>query len=200
MRLSSSQRVYVFCKSVIDRCLAAIVLVLLAPVFLFLYLLVMLMMGRPVIFTQQRMGRGDKPFTVYKFRTMLVSAPTAEYTKNDDPRITRLGAVMRKYRLDELPQFFNMLLGNMSLIGPRPEPVEHAEKYYQSIPHYHLRHIVKPGITGYAQVEMGYADSEDTTKIKFDYDKKYVENVSPGFDLWIVIKTIKVILTGFGAK
>jgi len=157
-------------------------------------------MGKPILFTQYRVGKNDKPFKIYKFRTMKNGSHSVKYAQEGDPRITKFGMIMRRFRLDELPQFYNILLGNMSLIGPRPEPVAHAKGYYESIPNYSDRHLVRPGITGYAQVAMGYANTEDATKIKVGYDLDYIARHSFLFDLKIVFKTVVIILTGFGVK
>ena len=191
-----------FFRSIIERLVSIIILLLLSPVFLLISLVILITMGRPIFFVQKRMGRNNTVFKMYKFRTMKNTpiAKTITYASIDDPRITKFGQILRKHRIDELPQFLNIVFGNMSLIGPRPEPMSLAEGYSQSIKDYSLRHLVNPGITGYAQVKMGYADSEQSTKIKLSYDLEYVKKISFKLDMKIILDTIKVVLTGFGAR
>jgi len=158
--------------------------------------------GGSVIFVQPRIGQGGKLFKMYKFRSMLPSSEVngAQMAVNGDSRITRFGHFIRQSRLDELPQLYNVLKGDMSLIGPRPEQMSFVERFNESIPFYRYRHIVKPGISGWAQVMQGYASDEDETKIKLEYDFFYIKNFSLTLDLLIVIKTIQTMLTGFGAR
>ena len=181
-----------------------IITVCLAPLLLLIFALVstaiLLTMGRPIFYTQKRMGFHNRPFTVYKFRTMINDADRLGETQTDDQRITRLGALMRKFRVDELPQFINILKGDMALIGPRPEWVQTAESFTKALPLYPLRHLVKPGITGWAQVNQGHAVGVKGNQEKLQYDLYYVKHFSPILDLKIVVKTIYTILTGFGAK
>lgn len=155
-----------------------------------------------VIFTQERIGQGAKPFKMYKFRSMIPSSETqgAKMATTNDKRITQFGRFIRKTRLDELPQFINVLKGEMSLIGPRPEQPSFVAQFNESIPFYAYRHIVRPGISGWAQVMHGYASDEDETKVKLEHDFYYIKNFSPTLDLLIVIKTIQTMLTGFGAR
>ncbi len=155
-----------------------------------------------VIFTQERIGQGAKPFKMYKFRSMIPSSETqgAKMATANDKRITQFGRFIRKTRLDELPQFINVLKGEMSLIGPRPEQPSFVSQFNESIPFYAYRHIVRPGISGWAQVMHGYASDEDETKVKLEHDFYYIKNFSPTLDLLIVIKTIQTMLTGFGAR
>ncbi len=198
--LKNRIKAYLFLRSFLERIISLCVLILLSPAFIIIASIIVMSMGRPIFFVQARMGRDNLAFNMYKFRTMHeVNKPIVYATKND-PRITKFGQFIRKHRLDELPQFLNILIGNMSLVGPRPEPMILAEKYNHTIPEYHVRHFVKPGITGYAQIKMGYADSEDTTKIKVAYDLEYVKNLSFLLDLKIIFSTFKVIFTGFGAR
>lgn len=155
-----------------------------------------------IIFTQRRIGQGGKLFTMYKFRSMvsLSEADGAKMATDDDVRVTRFGCFIRKTRLDELPQFINVLKGEMSLIGPRPEQLSFVETFNETIPFYRYRHIVKPGISGWAQVMHGYASDEDETKVKLEHDFFYIKNFSLTLDLLIVIKTIQTMVTGFGAR
>lgn len=156
----------------------------------------------PIIFSQKRIGQGEKVFTMYKFRSMIPTseAQGAKMAVAGDARITKFGRFIRKTRLDELPQFINVLKGEMSLIGPRPEQPSFVAQFNESIPFYTYRHIVKPGISGWAQVMHGYASDEDETKVKLEHDFYYIKNFSFTLDLLIVIKTIQTMLTGFGAR
>lgn len=155
-----------------------------------------------VLFTQQRIGQGGKWFTMYKFRSMVTDSEKegAKMAAEVDMRITKFGCFIRKTRLDELPQFINVLKGEMSLIGPRPEQLNFVEQFNETIPFYRYRHIVKPGISGWAQVMHGYASNEDETKVKLEHDFFYIKNFSLTLDLLIVIKTIQTMVTGFGAR
>lgn len=158
--------------------------------------------GGAVIYTQRRIGQGGKLFTMYKFRSMIASSEydQPQMATENDMRITKFGCFLRKSRLDELPQFFNVLKGEMSLIGPRPEQLSFVEKFNETIPFYRYRHIVKPGISGWAQVMHGYASDEDETKVKLEHDFFYIKNFSLTLDLLIVIKTLQTMMTGFGAR
>lgn len=155
----------------------------------------------PIIYTQTRIGKGNKPFTIYKFRSMRfdVDAPQ-QFAGESDPRITRLGKIIRKMRIDELPQFYNILKGDMSLIGPRPEQPDFVKTFDEKIPFYSYRHVVKPGITGWAQVRQGYATNVDQTQIKIEHDFYYIKNYSLLLDIFIILLTIRTVLTGFGAR
>ncbi len=155
-----------------------------------------------VFFTQRRIGQGGKRFTMYKFRSMRPCAEQygAQMATTDDMRVTKFGSFIRQTRLDELPQFINVLKGEMSLIGPRPEQLDFVKRFNDTIPFYRYRHIVKPGISGWAQVMHGYASDEDETKVKLEHDFFYIKNFSLTLDLLIVIKTIQTMVTGFGAK
>ena len=152
------------------------------------------------------MGYRGRAFTLYKFRTMKIddasagSARESAITREDDARITRLGRFLRRTRLDELPQIINILRGEMSWIGPRPEAVPLSEWYEMELPFYRYRHIVRPGISGWAQVMQGHVASPGEVLGKLHYDFYYVKNFSPWLDLLIVLKTIRTILTGFGAR
>lgn len=177
---------------------------LFAPLILLLGLLVALLvyldLGRPVLFAQERMGLGGKPFKAYKFRTMRGAPREGAYAGEEANRVTPLGRFLRRYRLDELPQFWNILKGDMNLIGPRPEQKVLAEAYAREIPLYPLRHAVRPGLTGWAQVEQGYAEGKEETLVKLAYDLYYIKHLSFWLDLRILFKTLWVLLTGFGAK
>ncbi len=197
--LKEGIKVYLFFRSVLERILSLCILIAFSPVFCIISFIILITMGRPIFFVQDRMGKGNRIFKMYKFRTMANNQDLA-YASENDPRITPFGHTLRKHRLDELPQFFNILIGNMSLIGPRPEPIQFVKNYIETIENYNLRHLVKPGITGYAQVKMGYADSADSTKMKVLYDLEYLRNLSLFLDIQIILKTLKVMFTGFGAR
>ena len=156
----------------------------------------------PAFFVQRRVGKGGREFSMYKIRSMRTDSEVngAQFAGEDDPRITRIGKFIRKMRIDELPQFLNILKGDMALIGPRPEQAAFVKEFEQVIPLYSFRHIVRPGITGWAQVTHGYAADEDETREKLAHDFYYVKNLSIWLDLDIVFKTIKTMLTGFGAR
>lgn len=155
-----------------------------------------------LFFVQTRMGQDCRPFSAVKFRTMR---PADEIARGpDDPlesdRITPLGRFLRRSRIDELPQFFNVLAGQMSLIGPRPDYWEHAIHYLDTIPGYRQRHVVLPGISGLAQVDGGYAEGVDATTAKTQLDLHYIRNSGPGLEVYIFWRTIYVVCTGFGAR
>lgn len=158
--------------------------------------------GRPVLFVQKRVGLGGRPFRMFKFRTMVADAEAngSAFATHDDPRITRIGALLRQYRLDEIPQFWNVLRGEMSIIGPRPEQLAFADEFDEAIALYRLRHAVRPGITGWAQVRQGYAADTLETEKKLRYDFYYVKHCSIGLDATIVWRTILTVATGFGSR
>lgn len=154
-----------------------------------------------IFYTQKRMGYRGKPFTMYKFRSMRSDVLGKGFTAGEeDPRITRVGTFIRKYRIDELPQILNVLKGQMSFIGPRPESSELSQWYEQDVAFFSYRHIVRPGLSGWAQVNQGYAAEVDGMTIKLQYDFYYIKNFSLWLDLLIVARTLRTILTGFGAR
>lgn len=150
----------------------------------------------PVFFTQARIGRKGQAFRIYKYKTMSGGA-THTWTAPNDPRITKVGKLLRKTRMDELPQFINLLTGHVSLVGPRPEQVQIVDQLCEQIPFYDERHIVKPGITGWAQLHT-YAGNIEETKLKLQYDLYYVKHRSILFDLEIIIKTLYHVFTWSG--
>jgi lipopolysaccharide/colanic/teichoic acid biosynthesis glycosyltransferase len=154
----------------------------------------------PVFFRQLRVGLGGRPFTVFKLRTMAHNHNGKEYTVPDDARITRMGRVLRQYRIDELPQIINILRGDMSWIGPRPEAVSLAEWYESEVPFYVYRHIVRPGISGWAQVHQGNVAEVDAARVKLEYDFFYIKHFSFWLDAVIVVKTVRTIVTCFGSR
>lgn len=186
---------------------ADIVLVLATlPVWLPLLALVALLVRfssrGPVIFRQSRIGLGEEPFTLYKFRTMRHDAERdgPRFTTPDDPRLTSFGRLLRRTHLDELPQLWNVLRGDLSLVGPRPEQAAFVREFNRQIPFYTDRHLVRPGVTGWAQVRYGYADDEAETIEKLSYDLYYIKHMSPLFDLRILWHSIGTILSGSGAR
>lgn len=196
---------YLALKRIIDTLAATVALVVLGPLLLLVGLLVKLDSPGPALFTQQRIMKGGSKFTIYKFRTMAAGA-AAPLSRNDamtrkhDPRITRVGAFLRKSRIDELPQILNILKGEMSWIGPRPEAAPLAEWYESQLPFYQYRHIVPPGISGWAQVNQGHVTDPDDVLDKLHYDFFYIKNFSLWLDMLIVLKTLRTMLTGFGAR
>ena len=156
----------------------------------------------PVLFSQVRVGRNGRPFRIWKFRSMRHQADDspARFAQTNDERITVVGRFIRRWRLDELPQLYNVLAGHMSLIGPRPEQLAFVEAFATRIPAYTYRHLVRPGLTGWAQMHQGYADSEEGAAVKLSYDLYYVAHYSMALDLLIFYKTIRIVLNGFGAR
>ena len=155
-----------------------------------------------LFYCQQRMGKYGRPFKMVKFRTMVSGTPNqrGHDCKLEENRITTLGSFLRRYRIDELPNMFNVLMRQMSVIGPRPDAWHHAVEYKKIIPHYNDRHRVRPGITGLAQVEMGYAEGTEQTRIKAHYDSLYIEAYGFRQEARIIAKTFRVLTTGFGAR
>lgn len=193
---------YVMAKRLVD----IIAVLLLLPVALPVMALTAVAIRRdspgPALFVQNRVGLGNRDFRIYKFRSMRTDAESqgARLASDGDDRITRVGALIRKTRLDELPQLWNVLKGDMSLIGPRPEQRVFVDQFDAQIPFYIYRHVVRPGITGWAQVMQGYADDADSTRIKIQHDFYYIKHFSLWLDILILFKTIRIVLTGWGAR
>lgn len=180
---------------------ALVLLPLVSPIMLLTALAIRRDSPGPALFCQPRMGFHCRPFSVYKFRSMFTDHKGQGFTEGDnDPRITRVGWIIRKYRLDELPQLVNVLKGDMSFIGPRPESMSLASWYEKDVPFFHYRHVVRPGISGWAQVEQGYAAEVDGMTEKLEYDFYYIKNFSFWLDILIVLRTIRTVLTGFGSR
>lgn len=157
----------------------------------------------PVIYKQERVGLNGKVFFVFKFRSMRQDAEAGSgpvWAATSDSRVTRVGRVLRTLRLDELPQLFNILQGDMNLVGPRPERPHFVSQLKQDVPFYDLRHSIRPGITGWAQVSAGYGATIEESQEKLEYDLFYILNRSLVFDALIVIKTFKIMLCGKGAR
>lgn len=192
---------YSFVKRGLDLLMVAVLLPLLLPVFLVTGLLIKLDSSGPVFFIQERLGFRGKCFRVFKFRSMYTDIKGKGFTDGEhDPRITKVGKVIRKFRIDELPQLFNVIKGDMSFIGPRPESKQLADWYEDAVPFFSYRHVVRPGISGWAQVNQGYAAEVEGMKEKLQYDFYYIKHFSLWLDILIVFKTIRTVVTGFGAR
>lgn len=193
-------------KRLADITAAALSIPILAPFLLFVAVVIRLESEGPIIFRQKRMGYRGRIFTMYKFRTMAHrphqpdDVRSAAMTKDDDDRVTRTGRILRRSRIDEIPQIINILKGEMSWIGPRPEAVPLSLWYEAELPFYRYRHIVRPGITGWAQVKQGHVAEVDDVLWKLHYDFYYIKNFSFWLDTLIVAGTIRTMMTGFGAR
>lgn len=190
-------------KRIIDVIVSFLGLTLSAPLALLTALAIKLESPGPIFYRQERVGQNERHFTLYKFRSMAEDAEATGgpvWAAENDPRATRVGAIIRKLRFDEIPQMINVLKGEMSFVGPRPERPFFVERLKQNIPYYDLRHSVKPGITGWAQISYRYGDSEKDAVEKLQYDLYYIKHMSPVFDLQIIFESFKVILFGSGAR
>jgi lipopolysaccharide/colanic/teichoic acid biosynthesis glycosyltransferase len=184
-------------KYATDFVIALVLLVLLCPVIVAAGLLVWLTSGRPILFSQTRVGRRGKPYRIFKLRTMIHNCETLTgpcWSTPGDPRITPVGRFLRRTHLDELPQLWNVLRGDMSLVGPRPERPEFANRLAEVIPHYEKRLVIRPGVTGLAQVQLPGDTDLDSVKRKLAYDLYYVKNLSPWLDLRIILSTCFKVL------
>jgi lipopolysaccharide/colanic/teichoic acid biosynthesis glycosyltransferase len=197
-------RGYFYLKSAADFAFAVLLLPIALPIMAVIAFAIKLDDGGPVLFRQTRVGHAGRLINVYKFRTMrdnvLDDARHAAMTGYEDERVTRIGRTLRKFRLDELPQVFNVLKYEMSWIGPRPEAEVLSNWYQSEIPFYRYRHVVKPGISGWAQVNQGHVADVEQVHRKLQYDFYYIKYFSPWLDLLILLRTIKTILTGFGSR
>jgi lipopolysaccharide/colanic/teichoic acid biosynthesis glycosyltransferase len=190
-------------QSIYSMGIAIIGSILLSPVMMLVFLLVRLSSRGPALYRQTRVGKNDVLFTLYKFRSMSADAEAASgavWAKKDDPRVTPLGKWLRRLRLDELPQLFNVLKGEMAIVGPRPERPEFVKELEKKIPYYRQRHCIKPGITGWAQVNHKYGDTLEDTIIKLEYDLYYIKNLAPALDAYIIFHTLKVMLLSRGSQ
>ncbi|MEZ5395111.1 MAG: exopolysaccharide biosynthesis polyprenyl glycosylphosphotransferase [Bryobacterales bacterium] len=188
-------------KRLVDLVLSSIGLVCSLPIMALTAAAVKLDSRGPALFRQRRLGLNGQTFELMKFRTMREDAEAdgvARWAEENDPRLTRIGGFLRKYRFDELPQFINVIRGQMSFVGPRPERPEFVERLRKTIPYYDERLTMRPGITGWAQVCYPYGATEEDALRKLEYDLFYLKNVSILFDIAIVFQTIKIILTGRG--
>lgn len=189
-------------KNVMDKILAVAGFIVAAPLLIVMAIMIKIDSKGPVIYTQQRVGLNESVFILYKFRSMCTDAEIngAVWAGENDPRITRIGKIIRLLRIDELPQLFNVLKGEMSFIGPRPERPEFVARLETEIPLYMLRHCVKPGISGWAQINYPYGDSVGDAREKLQYDLFYIKNQSFLLDLYIILRTVRVVLFGAGAR
>jgi sugar transferase (PEP-CTERM system associated) len=200
---SHASRLFLIYKRFASVVISVVGLLLSLPLVPFIILAIKLSSPGRILYWQNRVGRDDRIFRCYKFRTMRSDAeadtgPT--WAEDGDPRVTPVGRLLRKTRIDEIPQLLNVLKGDMSLVGPRPERPEFVAALNERIPYYHLRHSVRPGITGWAQILYKYGSSVEDAKEKLRYDLYYIKNSSVGLDLLIIINTIKIVLLGRGAK
>jgi len=190
-------------RRIANLTVALIGLIFALPILPLVALAVKLSSPGPVLYRQQRVGRGGKTFYCYKFRTMRKDAEAdtgATWATDNDPRITRVGKFLRSSRLDEIPQLWCVLKGDMHFVGPRPERPEFVEWLSKEIPYYGVRHTVRPGITGWAQVQYKYGNTFEDAREKLQHDLFYIKNASLGLDFWIVFQTVKIVLLGRGAK
>jgi sugar transferase (PEP-CTERM system associated) len=182
--------------------IAVVALIIAAPVMLAVAILVKVTSPGPAIYRQCRVGVRGSEFFLYKFRSMVATAEKAgaQWAAKNDPRVTPLGKWLRRLRLDELPQLFNVVRGDMAIVGPRPERPEFVKTLAEAIPFYHQRHCVKPGITGWAQINHNYSDSVEDTVTKIEFDLYYIKHVSPSLDAYIMFQTAKVMLLQRGSR
>ncbi|HRK08361.1 MAG TPA: sugar transferase [Pseudobdellovibrionaceae bacterium] len=187
-------------KRLMDLALASLLLVIAVPIMLIVMLLIKLESRGGAVYTQQRVGEGGRVFTIYKLRSMRSDSEArgAQWAKSHDARVTRIGRFIRATRIDELPQLFNVLRGDMSFIGPRPERPEFTGELEQKIPYYSLRHLLRPGITGWAQVMYPYGATVEDAREKLQFELYYIKNYSLILDAAIILRTIRVVVTGSG--
>jgi len=190
-------------KRLLDLACGIIGLTLALPIMAVVAIAVKLGSKGPILYRQTRVGRMSRPFEVLKFRSMKTDAEKdngAQWAVENDPRTTKIGRFIRKYRLDELPQFINVIRGDMSFIGPRPERPEFVQELRKTIPYYDERHTVRPGLTGWAQVQYSYGASVEDAFNKLEYDLFYLKNLSLTFDLAILFRTVRIVLGGYGGR
>lgn len=196
-------RISRFVKRLVGLTLSLLMLILLSPLMLLVAVAIKLDSRGPDLFSQERVGEHGKIFNVYKFRSMREDAEKYSgpvWAEEDDPRITRVGRIIRKLRIDELPQLWNVLKGEMSFVGPRPERPFFVEKLKKTVPYYNERFSVKPGITGWAQVKYPYGATEEDALEKLKYDLYYIKNMSVIMDLMVIFHTVKIVLLGRGSR
>jgi len=189
-------------KRFFDLFITFLALPIILPIGIITAIIIKLDSRGPVFFIQERVGRHGDIFNMFKFRSMTVDAEINgnKFAQRNDQRVTAIGKFIRKFRIDEIPNFWNVLKGEMSVIGPRPEQVSFVKFFDEEIERYHYRHSVKPGITGLAQVNQGYAACTRSTQMKLNYDLFYIKHYSFGMEVNIVLKTMVTILTGFGSR
>ena len=203
MIMTFVRRAYAFTKRIMDVLLSILAIVLFSPLFIFAAILIKLTSKGPIFFTQTRVGKDGKLFTIYKFRTMHVNAEKETgpvWASENDPRLIPAGKFLRKTHIDEIPQFINVLRGEMSVIGPRPERPTFVTVLKTQITDYEKRLQVKPGITGLAQVRHQYDATIDDVRKKIKYDLLYIKNMCLWTDIRILVRTVRVVLTGEGAR
>ncbi|MEW9920354.1 sugar transferase [Marimonas sp. MJW-29] len=194
--------VFLIAKRMIDVVFAVLALPILLLVSLLIFFANQIWNPGPLFYRQMRMGRAGEPFKMWKFRTMIENGGTvrAANAPLEEHRITRLGRLLRRTKIDELPNILNIFTGDMSLVGPRPDAYAHATEYIGRIPRYRMRYAVRPGITGLAQVRGGYADTSGGVKRKAHYDSFYIRHRSIKLELYIIVSTIRVVFSGFGQR
>lgn len=199
---AKSREDYFSVKRIFDICFALLAFPILLTIAVLIWFANPVWNPGPVFFRQVRMGRDGRAFTIWKFRTMTENGSSVRCADAplESHRITSLGRLLRRTKLDELPNVLNILLGDMSLVGPRPDAIEHAAVYIGSVPHYHKRFSVRPGITGLAQVRGGYADSPSAVCRKARYDSFYIQNRSFLLELFIIASTFGVVFSGLGQR
>ncbi|WP_082680423.1 exopolysaccharide biosynthesis polyprenyl glycosylphosphotransferase [Caviibacter abscessus] len=187
-------------KRLFDLCFAIVILIPSIPIMIIAAIIIKLESKGPIIYSQERIGENNKAFKIYKFRSMRVDSEKngPAWAKEKDNRVTKFGNIMRKTRIDELPQLYNVIVGEMSFVGPRPERQFFIDTLEKEIPYYNLRHIVKPGLTGWAQVKYPYGASVEDAYRKLQYDLYYIKNYSLSFDILIILDTIKIVIFGKG--
>lgn len=183
-------------KRVIDIVASLVLFVILSPIFIICALLVLVLTGRPIIYKQERVGKNGRKFMLRKFRSMIRNAESAgpQLSGGEDIRVTRLGKFLRASHLDEMPQLLNIFLGEMSFVGPRPERQNYVDTLSKDIPYFEIRHSIKPGLTGWAQIRHGYASDHDAFFEKFQYDLYYIKNRSLVFDMLVLLKTARKLI------
>lgn len=199
----SKSRLLLFSRRVVSLLASIVLLFLLSPILLVAALLIKIDSPGPVFYRQERVGKGGKIFRIIKFRSMRQDAEGEggpRWATENDPRVTRLGKILRISRLDEVPQVINVLKGDLNLVGPRPERPAFVEQLTKAIPYYSIRHTVRPGLTGWAQVEFAYCGTIEESKEKLQYDLFYIKNMSVKLDLLVLFKTVKIVLLGRGAR
>jgi sugar transferase, PEP-CTERM system associated/exopolysaccharide biosynthesis polyprenyl glycosylphosphotransferase len=198
-RVKPSQQI---ARRIVSTLTAAVGLLLFLPFFPFVVLMVRMSSPGPIFFRQTRVGMGGRNFSVYKFRTMRTDAEAAgaKWATKNDPRVTRVGMFMRKTRLDEVPQLWNVLRGDMGFVGPRPERPEFVPWLSEQIPYFDLRHMIRPGLTGWAQVRYGYGATLAQSREKLEFDLYYIKHMTLGLDLLIMFETVKTIIRRQGAQ
>lgn len=195
---SPTYRLYFYLKALLEPIMAVLLVILLAPLFAMIAIAIQITNGGPILYRQERLGFHGAKFNLLKFRTMLPSAELSgpQWASVEDPRVTRMGRWLRKTRLDELPQIINVASGVLSFVGPRPERPEFYKRLNEAIPLFSLRQLVRPGITGWAQVNEGYAASVEECKAKLEYDLFYIQRMSPQMDFRILLRTFSTLLKG----